>query len=184
MSGADTDTTNAQHNPPAQRHPGGRPKVWTDERIATAQADIIEHVVNGRTIREICAMPDMPSVSTLFGWLDVHPEFAKQYARAREVAADMFEARVIEISEAAAAGSIEAAGARAAIDGFKWLAGKRKPKVYGERADPNVAVSVNVTPGYVIDLSGTAPDGPPVLDGTADRPALPPPERSDPQDVV
>ena len=65
--------------------------------------------------------------------LPAYKAFADQYARAREASADADADDIGHISRQAADGEIEPAAARAAIDGLKWSAGKRKPKKYGDK---------------------------------------------------
>lgn len=137
---------------PPQRHPGGRPKVWTDERRAEVIETILDELPNGVSLTDILQPSDMPSYTTVLKWLDEDPEFARKYARAREAAADMFEARVIEAGQKALDGKLDGASATAAQNAYKWAAAKRKPKVYGDRVDVDVRVSEE-RPGWVIDLT-------------------------------
>lgn len=51
----------------------------------------------------------------------------ERYARARDAAADLFESRVIEEAD-------KARPDRTRVDALKWVAGRRRPLVYGERA--------------------------------------------------
>ena len=59
----------AQSAPPR----GGRPTDYTLE-LATL---ICERMVEGETLRKICADDDMPHRSTVFRWLMRHPEFER-----------------------------------------------------------------------------------------------------------
>ena len=161
----------------------GRPVVWTPERIAEAQTAILDRLADGQSIRRICSQPDMPSWSTVREWLRTHADFATQYARAREAAADQLAARIVDIAEDVAEGRLEAQQGRTAIDGLKWAASKLNARVYGDRIDVNQHHSGNVQVGWVIDLSAPA-DVTPVLDGTAVRADQPAIGQSDPQDVV
>lgn len=109
----------------------GRPSDYTDEIGAV----ICEAIADGQSLRSVCARDDMPSRSSVFRWLadpeNVH--FRDQYARAREFSGDADADDVAHYSRQAATGEIEPAAATAAINGLKWSAGKRKPKVYGEK---------------------------------------------------
>lgn len=68
-------------------------------------------------------------------WLKEDDELAKQYARARESQGDVYADRVIDIAMKVERGEIEPNAGRVAMDAHKWAAGKRKPKVYGEKID-------------------------------------------------
>ncbi|MCG5241387.1 hypothetical protein ACIU1J_27605 [Azospirillum doebereinerae] len=152
--------------PPA-KHPGGRPVVWTPERIAETKPAILDALADGQSIRTVTALPDMPSWSTLREWLRSDVEFASQYARAREAAADQLAARVVDIADKVADGKLDAQQGRTAIDGYKWAASKLNARVYGDRIDLNHSGNLTVTPGWVVDL--TPPDqGGPLIVGDAE----------------
>ena len=62
----------------------GRPTKY-DERTALM---ICERIVNGDSLRRICADDDIPAISTVMLWLKEHSEFSEQYAHARSSQAD------------------------------------------------------------------------------------------------
>lgn len=66
--------------------PVGRPTIYSDELVA----EICRRIMDGETIRAICADDDMPNIVTIFRWLNEYEEFSKRYAHAREVQADTF----------------------------------------------------------------------------------------------
>lgn len=108
-----------------------RPVSFTQEA-----ADLIcDRLVDGDSLRKICESEGMPKKSLVMYWAATIPQFADQYARAREAQGDTDADDVGHIARRAADGEIEPAAARAAIDGLKWSAGKRKPKVYGDKLD-------------------------------------------------
>lgn len=92
-------------------------------------------IADGQSLRHICEDEEYPDRSTVFRWLadPANAEFRDHYARAREASADADADDIGHYAREAAAGRIEPAAARAAIDGLKWSAGKRKPKVYGDK---------------------------------------------------
>jgi hypothetical protein len=93
-------------------------------------AEICEMVAEGQTLRQIAAHYGVTS-GAIMRWVGLTPESRNQYARAREAAADLFEAEIIE---AAMAASPESAPAdRVKIDALKWVAARRAPKKYGDR---------------------------------------------------
>ena len=107
-----------------------RPSLFNDA-IAN---EICERIADGDSLRFICEGDDFPERRTVFRWLanPEHEAFRRQYALAREASADADDDDIRHYSRRAADGKIEPAAARAAIDGLKWSAGKRKPKVYGD----------------------------------------------------
>lgn len=102
---------------------------------AALAESICLRIADGQSLRLICEDEDYPDRSTVFRWLGDpdNTEFRDQYARAREASADADADDIAYYARRAADGKIEPAAARAAIDGLKWSAGKRKPKVYGDK---------------------------------------------------
>lgn len=107
----------------------GRPSSYTKE----TGDKFCERIENGETIRQICADKDMPAWNTIRTWLQQYEDFQAQYARARENSAHASADLIQELADRARDGDLEPNAARVAIDAHKWLAGKRKPKVYGDR---------------------------------------------------
>lgn len=102
--------------------------------------EICELIAEGQSLRKICDRGDMPAKSTVFKWLAQQPSFADQYAHAREAQADTLFDDVLAIadqydtlSEAVNPDLIQRAKLR--IDARKWMAGKLRPKKYGEKLE-------------------------------------------------
>lgn len=107
----------------------GRPSDYTD----TVAAEICERIQLGETVAEICADPKMPAERTLYKWLRANEQFGQDYARAREESAHKSADVIQQLARKAETGDLDPNAARVAIDAHKWIAGKRKPKVYGDR---------------------------------------------------
>jgi hypothetical protein len=58
----------------------GRPTEYTDEIGET----ICDRIVDGESLRTICADAGMPDEATVLGWISSHREFRDQYEIARE----------------------------------------------------------------------------------------------------
>jgi methionine synthase II (cobalamin-independent) len=102
-----------------------RPSDFTQE-----MADhICERLSEGESLRSICNDMDFPGKTTVFRWLSTNKEFRDQYARARECQADAIADEILNIADEAE----DAGKARVQIDARKWLAGKLRPKVYGDK---------------------------------------------------
>jgi hypothetical protein len=78
----------------------------------------------------------------------LHPEFAEQYARARELQAERFADDIIEIAddksedvygELEMPNSVAVARAKLRIDSRKWIASKLLPKKYGDKLQTEVS---------------------------------------------
>src|SRR5574344_721911 len=94
--------------------------------------EIIESICNGVPVRQILKKDGMPSFCALLDWMEKDEELAKQYARAKQESADFDADNVNYIAELCLRGKVEPANARVAIDAYKWSAGKKKPKKYGD----------------------------------------------------
>ncbi len=104
----------------------------------------------------------MPKKATVFRWLGANENFRDQYTRAREIQADALFDDVLSIADDGRNDWMEEHGkddkgwilngenirrAQIRIDARKWMAGKLRPKKYGEFK--------------AVELSG--PDGGPVV---------------------
>jgi hypothetical protein len=101
---------------------------------------ICERLADGESLRAICAAEDMPTKAAVFRWLGAHEAFADQYACAREAQADSFADDIADIAD----GNGEPNDKRVRIDARKWLAGKLRPKRYGDKLDVEHAGSLTV----------------------------------------
>jgi hypothetical protein len=120
----------------------------TAEPFDSKEAEFIRIIAEGGTWRMVCDRLKVSS-ATLAKWLTESPELEKQYARAKEACADRLFDEILEIADdgrndwMAAYGSEEAPGWREngeairrsqiRIDARKWMAGKLRPKVYGDK---------------------------------------------------
>jgi hypothetical protein len=98
-----------------------------NEAVADA---ICERLADGESLRSICRDDEMPAKSTVFKWLGLIPAFADQYARARETQADSLADDIVDIADDK---KLEPNDKRVRIDARKWLAGKLRPKAYGDK---------------------------------------------------
>lgn len=105
--------------------PTGRPSSYTPE-IGNL---ICERLMEGESLRKICAEPGMPADRTVYQWLEKDGPFTRQYARAREVQGHIR----AEMAVDAARDAKDAGLGRLAFDALRWHAGKLLPKVYGDR---------------------------------------------------
>jgi hypothetical protein len=52
---------------------------------------ICDQLLDGKSLREICAAPNMPGRATVFRWLRRHPEFREKYAISKSLQLDDLE---------------------------------------------------------------------------------------------
>ena len=93
--------------------------------------EICERLSGGESLRSICTDRHMPEKTAVFRWLLANEAFANQYARARESQADSLFDDVLDIADT----EDDPKKARVRIDARKWMAGKLRPKVYGDKID-------------------------------------------------
>ncbi|WP_412474605.1 terminase small subunit protein [Rhizobium sp. WW22] len=134
----------------------GRPSEFTSE-IAD---EICERLAEGNSLRSICEADEMPSKTTVFRWLNAYPDFRDQYARAREVQADTLFDDILDIADDGQNDWMEKRNAdgenigwmengealrrsQLRIEARKWMAGKLRPKVYGDKLDIDLNSKVN-----------------------------------------
>jgi hypothetical protein len=101
----------------------------TEQPFDDKEAEFIRIIADGGTWATACAELGVSSF-TLSKWLRENDDLAKQYAHAREAQGDIYADRVVDTAMDA---TIDPAVARVRIDALKWAAGKRKPKVYGDK---------------------------------------------------
>ncbi|MFN6267157.1 MAG: hypothetical protein ACK45D_13070 [Alphaproteobacteria bacterium] len=103
----------------------GRPSSFT-QAIAD---EICERLAEGESLRTICNDDDMPGRSTVNRWLAENEAFRDQYARARDVQADLYAERIVDDAMVAT----DAGLGRLRMDALKWAASKLAPKKYGDK---------------------------------------------------
>lgn len=137
----------------AARKPGA-PSIYTEKLTQT----ICAHIADGKSLRQIAAIPGMPSTTTITKWLNERPEFTAQYMRAREEQADKFAQEIVAIADENCVvvehpdgpdGKAEVKFDSALvqhqklrIDARKWVASKLAPKKYGDKIEIESAVTV------------------------------------------
>ena len=136
----------AQDTTAPEKNPVGAPTTYTRHMASI----ICIRIAEGESLREIVKDTGMPDRSTVYDWLLRHPEFADQYARAREEQADTLADEIIAIADeqpeiivvtdkkTGAVIEHKLDGAflqwqKNRIEARKWTAMKLKPKKYGDR---------------------------------------------------
>lgn len=117
---------------------------------------VCDRIADGESLRRIARTEGMPKPATVIDWVRQYPAFAEQYARARELQADVF---FDEISEIAHDGSKDwvmtkfgpefdgehVQRSRLRVDSLKWQASKLAPKKYGDKMGIEHSGSVATT---------------------------------------
>jgi len=143
-----TDTITITSKSTAQ---AGVPSTYTPE-IAN---EICAQIMEGHPLRTISDAPNMPSFRTIIYWLaydSVYREdFLRLYSRAREIQADVLFDDCLRISNQATAENWQIA--RLQIQTRQWMAGKLKPKVYGDLRQVDISGGVELSIAPVAKIS-------------------------------
>lgn len=117
------------------------PKTTITPEVVEA---ILERIAGGESLMAIVRENGMPGYSTFIAHLSKDEELQGKYRRAREASGDADADKVGDIADRATKGEIDPNAARVAIDAYKWAAGKRKPKVYGDKLDLSGRIGLTV----------------------------------------
>ncbi len=107
------------------------------------QARAIDEIASGKTLREVGAIVGCDA-SYICKTAAREPEFGQQYAHAMAIRAEADVAELPELRRRMLAGEITPEQARVAADLIKWPASKRLPKVYGDRIQSEVDMTIRV----------------------------------------
>ena len=126
----------------------GRPSKYTEDLTE----EICLLLTLGMSLRNICLKKEMPCIATVMKWLRLNPEFAAQYAHAREAQAELMGDRMVELALNPPKNA-DPNMLRVQMDAIKWAAGKMRPAKYGadqllrRRADDDYdREMLNITP--------------------------------------
>lgn len=142
--------------------------AYTAEDTAAIKARIIDQIVQGDSLRTICTAEDMPAASTVFLWLRDDTAFSEQYARAKEAQVEALVDDILDIADDGSNDWMERKSAdgqnvgwqengeamrrsQIRIDARKWLAGKLKPKKYGDKLDVEHSGQMDI----VVNIGGS-----------------------------
>jgi hypothetical protein len=113
-----------------------------------AFAQILERIMAGRSLKQICEAEDTPARSTVHKWMADDPALSDRYARACEIRAEVVFDELFEIADDARNDWMERRGeddagwvangehiqrSRLRIDARKWALAKMQPKKYGDK---------------------------------------------------
>ncbi len=92
---------------------------------------IVDGIMDGKSVRQICAAEDMPDNRTVQRWIASNAEFAAKCARARELQADNIFEDMQEVADYGNPDDVQRAKLR--VSTMQWRASKLAPKKYGEK---------------------------------------------------
>lgn len=112
--------------------PIGRPTAYTDELAA----EICKRLSEGESLLAICRDEHIPNRSTIHDWVlglvdGVPDDFPDNYARAREMQADVYFDQVVTIADE----TDDAPLGRLRTDSRKWVLARMNRAKYGDRTE-------------------------------------------------
>lgn len=116
---------------------------------------ICDRLAEGRSLRSVSQDKDTIGLTTVFKWLNTNEAFARQYARATELRAEMLFDDIQNIVDAPYGPAKKNENGdtvdttevdtlehrRMKIDARKWMIGKMAPKKYGDKSSVDVDLS-------------------------------------------
>lgn len=120
---------------------------------------ILERISMGEDLESICKDRDLPSVTTVYKWLQNHVEFANAYLRAREVMGDVLAARADYYAQRTHIqlpnGMLVPADPqrdKLIVDTLKWRAAHLRPKGWGDKTHIEHSGQINLANASEEDL--------------------------------
>lgn len=114
---------------------------YSPDEIVTFKEIILDEISKGKSVLAILRKhKQLPSRRFIYEWLNpanknYDKEFSNNYAQAKEDSADIDADKIGDIAIKVLKGVYDPHRARVASDNLKWLAGKKKPKKYGNKLD-------------------------------------------------
>ena len=124
-------------------YPKDRPKPWHNIDVKEEMFDeIVERIVNGESLVRVCGdvNKQYPSPARFLYWVDNNPMYAKRYARAAQIRADVNAEIILETPER----EVNQHKARNMMDARRWHNEKMYPKKYGARVLQESYQNINI----------------------------------------
>jgi len=115
--------------------------AYTKEQKTKAKELIIKGIYEGKSLKSILDNnKELPSRPRIYEWLNKsHSKydeiFCNNYIRAREDSADIDADKIEELNQEVREKKVDPSQARIIADNLKWIAGKKKPKKYGDKLE-------------------------------------------------
>jgi hypothetical protein len=92
-------------------------------------------LAEGKALIEITALEDMPATSTVYRWMEHHPEFSEMYNRARERQAHTIADRAVLMALRGGGAIADPQVAAVQLNAIKWAAARLAPRTFGDKMD-------------------------------------------------
>lgn len=115
-------------------------KKHTHENNRAFHLMFTQRISAGSTIFKVCEEAGMPDPATIYRWMRAEPDFRKLYDDAVLDRASGYSEKIGAIADRVMDGTLEPDRARVAMDGYKWIATKLLPAVFGDKQQINMQV--------------------------------------------
>ena len=119
--------------------------AYTKTEISRYKKEIIEELSEGKSLMQLIKERKdknikFPKRTTIYFWLNENhknfdPVFLNDYVRAKQDSADVDAERIEKIIQEVRDKTLTPKQARVMMYGLQWIAGKKKPKKYGDKLD-------------------------------------------------
>jgi hypothetical protein len=116
--------------PKAAKAPVPRKRI---EYTAALGEQILDHIIDGKTLAAIEKTEGMPSRTMILKWRRQYQEFGQLYDDAVDARADADADEVDELARMIVDGKLDFNAGRVAIDAKKWSSAHRAPRRYGTK---------------------------------------------------
>ena len=100
-----------------------KPTLYTKPIVSK----ILNRLIEGESLIRICRDTNMPTMPSVYNWINRYPDFRDQYQIAKMLQMDTLADRLLDIAD----DEPNLQRARLKSNSIKWLASKLKPKKYG-----------------------------------------------------
>ena len=105
--------------------------------------NICQKLMEGKPLTQICQEKDLPSLTTIYKWINSNPSFAKQITNARRVGTQYYLDKMIEELETMSAKDVGIV--REKLHHYRWLAQKLLPALYGDKQEIVQDTKIEIT---------------------------------------
>ncbi len=140
---------------PKGTNPDDLPRVaWPFSQVTCDH--ILNLVSEGHLISKIGLMQGLPNYNVIKNWLREYPEFREKMKIAREIRAETFHDKILEMADGVKESDSKAS--RVKLDAWKWAAGVGSPDQYGNQtkvvggAAIQIIIETGVPRGEPVDV--------------------------------
>ena len=105
--------------------------------------NICQKLMEGKPLTQICQEKDLPSLTTIYKWINKDPSFAKQITQARKVGCQTYLDKMITELETASHKDVPIL--REKLHHYRWLAQKLLPALYGDKQEIVQDTKIEIT---------------------------------------